>query len=335
MRRLAVATLVLTLSASTAQAAGLQTVLTPDSTLFAIEGDRDQSSLALSRRQADSQETIVVPGTDDDAIESDARLLFDNATSTLFVIWHKADAAYDSIMLASLNAEGVWSEPVVLSSCSSMRRSGLEATFTHAALDETGDDTGAQATLVHVAWWSVGSELSAEYALVAFEAGQYVSTDVSKLNDIADGHNAEGIEEYEDTGLALHPPLALARAENNNGVDVVYGAPNSTKVTRIRIEPRRVKGDARIWKPLGRDGGRTPRSRMVTSNTSPVQAFISKGRVVLYRPDEKFRFVVFENGAWSPERMIQLDESLTSEELLRELRATVDELGATDEPAQQ
>ena len=39
---------------------------------------------------------------------------------------------------------------------------------------------------------------------------------------------------------------------------------------------------------------------MVTSDTAPVQAFISKGRIVLYRPDEKFRFVVFENGAWSP-----------------------------------
>jgi hypothetical protein len=74
---------------------------------------------------------------------------------------------------------------------------------------------------------------------------------------------------------------------------------------------------------------------MVTSDTSPVQAFISKGRVVLYRPDEKFRFVVFENGAWSPERMIQLDETLTSDELLRELHATVDDLAATDAPAQQ
>jgi hypothetical protein len=331
MRRLAVATLVLALSAATAQAAGLQTVLSPDSTLFAIDGHREQSQLELSRRQADTQETILVPGTDDEAIESDARLLFDNATSTLFVVWHKADAAYDSIMLAALNGEGVWSEPVVLSSCSSMRRAGLQTTFTHAPVDETG----AQATLVHVAWWSVGSELSAEYALVGFEEGRHVSTDVSKLNDIADGHKAEGAEEYEDTGLALHPPLALARGENSSGVDVVYGAPNSTKVTRIRVDPRRVKGDARMWKPLGRNGGRTPRSRMVTSNTSPVQAFISKGRVVLYRPDVKFRFVVFENGAWSPERMIQLDESLTSDELLRELRATVDELGATDEPAQQ
>jgi hypothetical protein len=180
----------------------------------------------------------------------------------------------------------------------------------------------------------VGSELTAEYALVAFEGGQHVSTEVTKLDELSGGHTAEGAEEYEDTGAALHPPLALARGENS-GIDVVYGAPNSTKVTRVRIDPRRVKGDARIWKPLGRDGGRTPRSRMVTSDTSPVQAFISKGRVVLYRPDEKFRFVVFENGAWSPERMIQLDETLTSDELLRELHATVDDLAATDAPAQQ
>jgi hypothetical protein len=342
MRRLAVTALALVLSASAVQAApaqrpeqtpgqnNVQTVLTPDSTLYAIEGTREQVSLELSRRRADTLDTLLVPGTDDEAMDSDARLLYDNASSTLFVVWHKADAVQDSIVLASLDTEGVWSEPIVLASCSSMRRAGLQTVLTRAS----DVDSGAQGTLIHAAWWGVGSELTAEYALVAFEEGVHVSTDVSKLNEIAQGHKAEGADEYEDTGAALHPPLAIARGESN-AIDVVYGAANSTKVTRVRIDPRRVKGDARLWKPVGRTSNRTPRSRMVTSDASAVQAFISKGRVVLYRPDEKFRFVVFENGAWSPERMIQLDENLSSEELLRELRATVDELGATDEPAQQ
>lgn len=331
MRRLAVAALALTLSGS-AFAADLQTVLTPDSILYAIDASGADTQLTMSRRQgADTNDSLVVPGTEDAAIDSDVRLLYDSTTSTLFVVWHKADVVQDSVLLAALDTNDRWSGPFVLSSCSSMRRVGLQTTMTRA----TDPDSGAQATLVHVAWWGVGSDLTAEYALVAFEGGQHASTEVAKLNELASGHkNAEGVEEYEDAGAPLHPPLAIARAEGNT-VDVVFGAPNSTKITRVRVDPRRVKGDARMWKPLGRSGGRTPRSRMVTSDTAPVQAFISKGRIVLYRPDEKFRFVVFENGAWSPERMIQLDESLTSEELLHELRATVDELAATDAPAQQ
>ncbi|HEX8620304.1 MAG TPA: hypothetical protein VF911_22175 [Thermoanaerobaculia bacterium] len=331
MRRLVVAALALVVSAATAQAGGLQTVLTPDSILYAIDGATEDTQLSVSRRQgADTNDALLVPGTEDPALDSDARLLFDQKTSTLFVIWHKAAAVQDSIMLASVDAKGNWSEPVVLSSCSSRRRIGLRTMLTRA----TDEETGVEATLIHAVWWGVGSDLTAEYALVAFEGAQLVSTEVSTLDELAGRHNADGAEDYEDTGAALHPPLALARTESS-GVDVVYGAANSTKIARVRVEPRRVKGDARLWKPLGRDGGRTGRSKMVTTSTAPVQAFISKGRIVLYRPDEKFRFVVLENGEWSPERMIQLDQSVSSEEVLRELRKTVDELAATDAPAQQ
>lgn len=332
MNRLAAASLAFFFAAAPLGAAGLQTVLTPDSILYAVDGAAEESLLSLSRRQgSDTNDTLLVPGTEDAAIDSDARLLFDNVTSTLFVIWHKSDLVQDSIVMATLSSDEVWSEPVVLASCSSMRRVGLQSVLTRAAADE---ETGERATLIHLTWWGVGSDMTAEYALVAFEGGRHVSTDVAKLDELAGGREVDDAGEFEDTGAALHPPLALARAESSS-VDIVYGDANTTKVTRVRVEPRRVKGDARLWKPVGRNGDRTGRSRMIAANTAPVQAFISKGRIVLYLPDEKFRFVVLENGEWTPERMIQLDQQLTSDVLLRELRATVDDLAATDAPAQQ
>jgi hypothetical protein len=68
-----------------------------------------------------------------------------------------------------------------------------------------------------------------------------------------------------------------------------------------------------------------------------VQSFLSNGRVVLYTPDEQFRFVVYENGIWTPTRMIKLDEKLTPEILLEHLREAVDaeELVADDGSSQE
>jgi hypothetical protein len=326
MKRLAVALLAFILASATADASPIQTVLTPDSTLYSVDGERHHARLSISRRRGAEKEVVLhVPGTEDDAIDSDARLLFDSNTSTLYVVWHKAALVDDSIVLASLNAKGVWSEPVVLASCASLRRVGLQTMMTRARI---GEESAAQATLIHVAWWGVGADMTAEYALVAFEGGRHVSTEVAKLDVLAARNNAED-DAFEDTGAALHPPLAIARAEKG-AIDVVYGGDNTTKITRVRLNPERVKGDARLWRPVGRGSGRTDPARLIANSTAPLRAFVSRGRIVLYQPDRKFRFVILENGVWSPERMIELGEHLTSDQLLDALRRTVDEQSATD-----
>jgi hypothetical protein len=328
--RLGAILLALVLAAGTLSAAEMLTVLTPDGTLYAINPAGAKARLELSRRRGEVRETLVVPGTAaDDALESDGRILFDEQTSTLFVVWHKADSGKDSVVMASLNAEGVWSEPVVVANCASMRRAGIQTALTHTAADA---DTGLPATLIHIAWWGVGTDLTAEYAMVAFEGGQRVSTDIQKLNDLT-GRGDTSADDFEDTGSPLHPPLAIATDGPN--VDVVYGAPNTTKVVRAHIEPRLVKSEARLWRPSGRDGGRTGPSHLVANDSEALDAFISKGRVVLYRSGVQFRYVVLGNGEWSPERMIQLDDNLTSDQFLRELRRTVNEQAAVDQPAEQ
>jgi hypothetical protein len=320
--RLTTAALALLLTAST-YAGEIQTVLAPDSTLFSIDGGGNHARLELSRRNAEVTEALLVPGTDDDAVESDTRLLWDGASSTLFVVWHSASLERDAIMLASLK-DGLWSEPIAVAEGAAVSRLGLQAALTRAAIDDEGI---GEATLVHLAWWSMGAQPAAEYALVAFEDGQHVSIDVTSLEQLAGRRSAESVEP-EETGVPLHPPLAMARAANS--VDIVFGAERSTRITRVRVDPRRVAGDARIWKPSGRTGGSTGPARMVSANSAPLQAFIIKGRIVLYDTGAKFRYVVLENGVWSPERMIQVDEQVTSDKLVRELHRTVEELAATD-----
>lgn len=324
--RIAATVLALLLTAGLASAGEMQTVLTPDSTLYAIDGHGEFWHLDLHLRKGETKTTLLVPGTDNDAIESSARLLWDGKGSTLFVIWRSVSNDRDALMLATLGRDGNWSEPVEIAGGGSARNLGLQTVITYAA-----DEDGNQATLVNAAWWSVtGYDAVAQYALVAYENGQRVSTEITTLNDLHE-HRADGVDERENTGTPLHPPLAMARVEG--GVDVVYGAPDTTKLTQIQIQPRVIKGDARIWKPLGRNAGRTGPARLVAADDSPVQAFISNGRVVLYKPESNFRFVVLDNGAWSEEYMIQLDEKLSSEQMLRELRRTVDDMATVESGA--
>jgi len=321
-KRLVFALAALLLAAGTLPAAEVQPVLTPDGTVYTIAANGESHQLEVSRRKNEVRETLVVPATVNDAVETDARLLWDSATSTLFVVWHSA-GEQDAILAATLKGE-TWSAPIEVSASPARHHAGLDALLTHGRAGEEG----GLATLLHAVWWDAGeSGVVGQYGLIAFEGGENVSSVVEPLDSLS-GTGMSGSDEFEEDGGAVHPPLALAYADSS--VDVVYGKQASTKLTRVRIDPRRVASEARLWRPSGRTGVRTGPARLVTADSAPVQAFISKGRVVLYRPDAQFRYVVLENGVWSPERMIQLDDKLTSEQLLRELHRTVDDQGADD-----
>jgi len=307
---LALALLLLAVTAG----ADTQTVLTSTSTAWSVDDTAKGKVLELTRRTGEDRETVVVPGTYDEAMESQARLLWDNKTKTLFVIWNRVSETTDEIMLSRLDDNGQWSEAIVVASGDS--RAGLQAALTRS------DNT----TLVHLAWWSLGAETIAKYALVAFESGLHVSTDVSDLDDlfVTAKSVSDAKPQPEDTGAALHPPLAMSRS--GEGVEIVYGNRDSTGVTRIQLDPSRIANEARLWRPVGKVGGRTGRTGLVAATMAPVQAFVSKGRIVLYTPDDKFRYVVYENGKWSQVQMIKVDEKLTKEQLRHELIRQLDDL---------
>lgn len=319
----------LMLTAGVASAAGLETVLTPDSELFAVavkDGTKGtQPRLELTRRQDDVRSTVIVPGTDDAELESDARLAYDSCSDTLFVLWHRSGQGLDEIRLATFNAAGEWSEPYLVASGAQAQRAGLQMVLTHAR----GAGATSDATLVHAAWWDVGgAETVPQYAIVTFEKGEHAGTDVERLDELAAIRQVNGGDTTaEDTGAVLHPPLALTR--DGKSVDVVFGSDGTTAVTRVRIEPRQYTSNARMWRPVGRSAMRTEPARLTSADSSPVQAFLSNGRIVLYTPNSKFRFIVLDNGKWTPIRMIELDETLTTDELLHQLRRTVEESAFT------
>jgi hypothetical protein len=332
-----------TLLATSVFAGEVESVLAPDSTFWTVNVPAHTTRLEVIRRKGEAKESILVPGTNDGAVESDVRLAWDNRSNSLLVIWTRTTDGVDEIVAAAFRADETWTEPIVLASDAS-KRAGLQVAVTYhheKATEETPEAPATPAvdtTFLHAAWWKIdGEHVEPEYALVAFEGGSQVSSDVSVLSAIED----QAVAEPEDTGEAIHPPLAMVRA--GEGVEIIFGESNTTAVNRTRLVPRKIEGNARMWRPgkAGNGNGqggqqhRTPSANLVSGSTEPVQAFISNGRIVLYTPDAQFRYVVYENGQWTPTRMIQLDENLTSDQLLRELHKTVDEQITVEEAAQQ
>jgi hypothetical protein len=321
IRKLLILCLLL-LTALTAAADETQTVLTSDGVVYTVDSS-SRTQLRLIRRVADERSTIVVPTTEDTAIESQAQLLWDNAASTLYVVWHRSTERIDQILLSRLDAEGNWADPTLIATGQAAKRAGLQVAMTKVG-------AGASVTtLIHAAWWSINDKPVAEYALLAFENGEFLSVTVDDLQELA-GANGVYDDDTEPVTEVLHPPLAMARGTGAS-VDVVFGSPYNTRLTRIVLEPRRVRPDVRIWKPSRKGGGVTPRAGLMSASGDPVKVILNQGRIVLYTPDNEFRFVMYQNGQWTPERMIRLDAKLTREQMVQELNRTVEQLEIADE----
>jgi hypothetical protein len=295
--------------------------LTSKGALYTIDPKPAENVVSLIRRSGEVKETIVVPATEDAGVlDYRAQLEYDRVTDKLYVIWVRKTERLASVMVSSLDSEGAWSNPVVLATASPLAvRGDIRTALTRAASGET------KATVIHVASWvRDGDLLIGEYVLAAFDRNGNFSTSVNDLEAMASLGLASQ-EAGDINATAVFPPLAIAAA--NDGIDVVFGRERGTTITRMHITPR-LEPNARIWKPVGKTGGGVmPPSKIAanSANTKPVKAFFSRDRIVLYTDDQAFRFVIFENGQWSPVRTLTLDENLTGDALINELRRVIEE----------
>jgi|ERR1044071_8823497 hypothetical protein len=293
---------------------GASSVLTSKGILYSVESS-DGTSVNLMRRSGGAKVGVVVPATVDDTRDDRAQLEYDRTADRLYVIWIRGGEKTTDVMMSYLDPNGLngeWSDAEVLSSAPGLARRDEIRT----ALTRSG-----RTTFIHVASWvRDGANLAGEYSLTAFESGTQISTTTANFQmlDIA------GQGGYADDLEVLTPFPALAVAPISDGIDIVYGHEQGTAVTRLHITPR-LEPNARIWKPGGKTAGMMPPAHFAANSTAPVKALFSRNRVVLYTSDSAFRFVVFENGAWSEAREIPLDEKLTGDALLDQVRRFIEE----------
>lgn len=317
--RFAAVLFIAALSAGAVPALGSSSLLTPDGIRYAIVPEPDNPQVQIARAEGDLRATLVAPSTQDAGTESQAQLAYDTASGNLYVAWVRDNKGNAEIRFAAVNAEGEWSVPRMVAAGSGAYRN-LQFVLTHV------EENGRTTSFLHLAWWSVNGRLrEPEYALFAFENGMAVSANVANLDELAalQGRVQTSALEYEPD--AIHPPLAMAR--NGEGVDVAFGAVDSTVLTRLNVTPRKIGGDVRIWKPLGRNGNRTQRSGAMLTSGEAVHGLIINGRLALYSVSDVFRFVVLRaDGTWSDAHAVRVDEENTVDDLVRDLRHTVQEL---------
>lgn len=303
-----------------------QSLLTPDGIRYAIERSPDQPQIEITRAEGGLRSRLVVPSTEDATPEKAVQIAYDTYTDTLHVVWTRDNSFGAEIRYATLSAAGEWTAPRNIAAGAQMY-GGLQLAITRS------EYAGTIATLMHVAWWSVNGDLrDPEYALFGFENGAQVSASVVNLDDVAalgDGVSTADFDS-EDTGEPIHPPLTMER--KNDGVELAFGSVNSSSITRLTLAPRKIGGTVRIWKPVGRGVIRTPKSNLNSSDTTPVQAFIRNGRVALYTIGDEFRYVVLKsNNTWTTPRSVDVDEDNTATDLVRDLRAAVEEISDDEE----
>lgn len=310
-------------SAAAVPAFGSSSLLTPGGVRYAIVAEPDRPQVQIARAEGDLRATLVAPSTQDAGSESQAQLAYDAATGSLYVAWVRNNAGNAEIRFASVNVDGEWSSPRMVAAGSSAYRN-LQFVLSH------GEDDGNTTSFLHLAWWSVNGNLrEPEYALFAFDGNKPLSADVASLIDLAatTGRVQTSDLQYEEI---VNPPLAMAR--NGAGVDVAFGAVESTVLTRVNVNPRKVGPDVRIWKPLGRGATRTPRTAALVGAQDSAHGVIVNGRLALYTAGDQFRFMVLrKDNTWSDVHAVRVDDENTVQDLVRDLQHTVQELLEHDE----
>lgn len=327
MKRALLLSLILVLTlAATAMASGREPILTSDGVFYTVATDEAQRTLVITARYSTRKESVVVPGTIDNIVDSDGRIAYDRVTQTLYVVWRRGESSTD-VVFQSLNRDGQWSARTVLASAPGYKHADLKVTLTR-TVSLQNEPLG----LLHAVWWKESpAELIAEYGLAAVNGQTVYSTAVAELEQLA------GIRSILDTGITnedgspvkpelvpTYPPLAMAGTKGG-AVDVVFGAKDKKTVTRVTVEPRQPKPDVRILIPGGKGGSRTPYVKVHNAMQGQVETTISNGRVVVYSATSQFRYATLDNGTWTPVRAIALDSAVTPEQIAAQLILTAAE----------
>lgn len=319
----------LSLVATMAMASGTDPILTSDAVFYTIAADTEARTLVLTARFNGVRHAEVVPATLDGEVESDGRIAYDRVTQTLYVVWRRGESSTE-LMFASLSAAGEWSEPTVLSRAHGYKHSDLQVVLTRGVSAQN-----ESVTFLHAIWWKESeAELIGEYALAALRGQSVLSTSEADLLTLSGIRSALDSGALSEDGIApkpelvpTYPPLAIATATAKDSVDVVFGARDKKTFTRIVIQPRQPKADARAWIPVGKSATRVPYAKVhnAMNGSGQVETYIGGSKVVVYAAKTQFRYATFENGIWSTVRSIALDEAITPSEIAREVRRNAEE----------
>lgn len=314
-----------------------QTLLAPDGTFYIIEqhdghdtNDADNKSkqylVLTTRRGASEPVEQVIPATTTKGAHGSATMAYDADSKMLFVLWlHETGTTSSELLLASLDANGNWSEPASFGARYNERRN-LTIAVTRKIFD-MDVLRSVPAVTVHASWWEWDGQYggwSARYAMLPIENGEVVEPSVYELGQFLQIDRnvapAEG-----DASDVLERPM-LFPAATQDSVRVIFGDLQTNQLYSGVIRPSRLpQTNGRLRVPVGRrEGGFSGPRLHVHSGSQMGSIYVDSSRFAIYVGEEKsVRYVVLRNGTWSEERAIALDAQITERVAIDAIRNLV------------
>ncbi|MCH9649112.1 MAG: hypothetical protein K0U98_12810 [Deltaproteobacteria bacterium] len=184
-------------------------------------------------------ERFLVPGTENQAVESSPSLLFEDASRTLFVLWHSARPASSTLVLGSFR-EGQWLDVVDVHNSGevdpgSSRFSVTREVYTADSADEA--PSSVRRTIVHLVWaeeeTSASPSGAVSYAPMIFEEGVFLGWNpVVNLNSLAPHSESPG----SPSEIIAGPPTVQSGGDSRT-VMVGFPDPQTGRLVTVEIRP--------------------------------------------------------------------------------------------------
>lgn len=319
-------------------------LLTSDGRLFIAEqkfsgehpevGGGSMAYVAITIRDGETQQELVVPGTLEQGVHANPALAYDKTSQTLFVFWQRSlTLMHSELVFQSLGADLNWGPVASFGSVRNMRQN-LRIAVTRKAQSPSIEDPSVTAVVpqinVHAVWWEFDvydGVQSARYAMLTLENGMVVDTSVHNLYEFLPQpeHVAENLGDLEVPEVFKHPALFVS--PHQDSVAVLFGDVRDNSFNRVRIQPWKVANEARVHIPVGRQEGGKMRAPVLSAsaNASVNAISASDERIALYTSESDiFRYVILSEEGWTEARELRLDATLNNDAAVRAVRRLVE-----------
>jgi hypothetical protein len=188
------------------------------------------------RRSGQPVTRLLVPGTDDTAVEASPSLVFQNALDTVFLVWEsRFNGLHSRLDLASLR-NGDWSQPLALrADFWSLKSSPRIAVTTERYQASAGAAPAShERTVIHTVWWEEsGDGERTVYSPVVLVDGAYIGWNpVVVLDDLV---TAGATAEFAVAENLYRSPN-VGRGANRSSLMLSFVDPKTARLQQVEVE---------------------------------------------------------------------------------------------------
>jgi hypothetical protein len=325
MKKRLILALVLFPVLASAQSIDRDVLLTRDGVVYTVDSVPAQPGttiLRLSVQNGDRTDAMYIPETLAAGYHRNPALAFDAETATLFVLWERgiSQPVRSDIAVVSYQ-DGKWGHATRIPSPGTDSYHNLRLGVTRKIEHGTGTSAVSLSELhLHAVWWSDSVERGEEwarYAMLTVQAGEIVAYTVHDMTQFID------VSKTNEAGSALssqevlrHP--ALIESSNGESIDVVFGSFKTKSLHRVTLKPT---FDGRLRTPIGVHGGGLGAPAFQDNSTARISTLSDGDRIVFYKmATNAVKYVMYNDGAWSAERSIALNETVTADAAVEAIR---------------